>query len=264
MKKISIIACLFITVFLVLLIISVNNDQELDIVFVDQLETENPELIKTCVKRSDGKLVLVDVTKNSDEDIYLYVLKIYDHYRNTLPLSYTSPFKGNFEVIDLRKMNDKLYIEVKTLYLEDQEFSNFLTALMWSYQGLGINTIEMKVNNEIFYLNKNEAINIEVETSSIFNNTEQVIYYTNDFEILPVTYLHDQDPVDFLMNKVLSKFDSISYTYEVVEKNLFISITDQELILSSVVTEVLLSNLEHLGIYENIVIIKNDIVVANN
>jgi len=262
MKKITVISCLLILVFLVLLIIIRDQPQDLEILFVEELEINTTERIKACVMRRDGKLVLVDVEKKNNENIYLYVLKLYDHYRNSLPASYITPLTGNFEVRKLEKRKTKLEIELELLYLQE-DFNTFLTALMWSYQQLGIEEIEVRVGKEVFRREKNTVINPEIETFLALDIKEQVIIHSQDEVMIPVTYYHNQDRIDFLMTKIIARFNTITYRYEILPLSIIIYIDDPQYEISESIINNLALNLESLD-YSNIVIIKNNLIIYDN
>lgn len=264
MKKIIIISCLLITIFLTLIFISREMGTDLEIRFVEELNPIQDTLLM-CVEREDGKLVLIDVEIHKHEDIYLYALKLYDHYRNSLPLNYSTPLDGNIEITNIKKINDKVYIELETLYLNGG-LNRFLTALMWTYQSLGINSIEIKINDQVFNLKKNDVINLEFASSSIYNTQTQVVIFYTDHEIIPITYCHEEDPIDFLMKKVISKsiYDKVTYEYQIINNNLILDIYDHNYLVSESIIQMILNNLINLGVFENIIILKNDLVVANN
>lgn len=261
MKKIAVILSLFALVFLVLFIIIDQDRQNLNIVYVDNLVGEEAVTVKVCVRRPDSKLALIDVEKHTDEDELIYILKIYDHYRNALPPRYTTPLVGNFEILKFEKTNDTLVIELKAMYLKEG-LSDFLTALMWSYQYRGIAAVDIKINKEQFRIEKNRAINPEIETP--YGNVTQTIFYREGDEILPVTYIHKENRVDFLLKKIISKYPGASYEYAAEGELLMIRITDPDYQISKDITDMLLLSIDNLGIYDNIVIIKNGDVVANN
>jgi len=108
MKKTIILLSIFLLVFLILIIIVNKQDEQLQIVYIDNFDEDYQEKLKVCTMRQDGKLVLIDVLKHNNEQNYYYILKLYDHYRNALPLGYSTPFKGNFEIEKLEKENDYL------------------------------------------------------------------------------------------------------------------------------------------------------------
>ncbi|MDD4076959.1 MAG: hypothetical protein PHT03_03165 [Bacilli bacterium] len=263
MKKVAVLVSIFTFVFLTLFIIIDQAEQKLNIVYVDRLAEEAGSTVKVCVKRSDGKLVLIDTCKHKQEDNYLYILKLYDHYRNALPPSYVTPLQGNFEIIKLEKTENKLNIELKAMYLKSG-FKEFLTAFMWSYQYMGIDSINMKINKEIFYLEKNTLINPEIDSYSAYDNIIQIVFYKEGDDIIPVSYYHQENRIDFLMNKVISKFPDVTYTYQIQDDMLTIRISDPDYQLSKEITDMLLLSIKHLNLYRNIIIIKNDVVVANN
>lgn len=249
---------LLIFVFLVIFIIARGQKDDLKIEFVDHLEVA-PETLKICAKRKDGKLVLVDVDKSSDENVYLYVLKLYDHYRNSLPLNYSSPLKGNIEIIELQKKDEELNACIRINYLQS-EVSEFLSALMWSYQSLGIQKLQIKINNEQFTLTSNPEVNRVVESSSIYDNYSQIILFYEENEIIPITFYHQENPIDFLIKKIIQRYD-IKYQYEIIEGVLIVRIDDDGYNLDRSIYWLIGRNLELLNKYQEIIIIVNDQLV---
>lgn len=261
MKKIAVILSLFTLVFLVLFIILKGDGQKLHIVYVDEFEEKTA--VKVCARRPDGKLVLVDVEKHTNEDDLLYILKTYDHYHNALPPTYVTPLSANFEVIKFEKTNIMLAIELKMTHLKSG-LQDFFTALMWSYQYRGIEGIDLKINKESFQLAKNRLINPESAATTPYGNIAQTIFHREGDEILPVTYLHRDDRINFLMHKVIAKYPDATYEYETVDRMITIRITDPEEQISKDVIEMLLLSIDHLDIFDHIIIIKNGAVIAHN
>lgn len=258
MKKIMIFSSLLIFVFLVIFIIARDQTDDMKIEFVDRLEVE-PETLKICAKRKDGKLVLIDVDKINDENTYLYVLKLYDYYRNSLPLNYSSPLHGNIEILELQKNGQEINASIKIYYLQSG-ISEFLSALMWSYQNLGIQKMQIKINNEQFTLTSNPEVNRVVESSSIYGNFTQTILFYEEEEIIPITYYHQENPIDFLIKKIIQRYD-IKYQYEIIEGVLIVRINDDDLNLDRTIYWLIGRNLELLNKYQEIIIIVNDQLV---
>jgi len=247
--------------FAFVLIIITKTKADIEIKYVNAFDDEYIHTLKVCVLNKDNRLVLVDVEKHNDEDIYTYVLKVYDHYRNNLPLEYLSPLKGNFEVVSVNKNKEELEIVIKILYLHST-IEEFLTALSWSYKELGIKKVNLIIDDKKFTLNTNANINVIIE--DIDFQTKQVIYYFNDGEIIPVTYFHNQNEVDFLINKIKNKFPSLNAKKEVYDNLLIIEFIDEEEVLSTEVINLIIKSLEDTRKYSNIIIIVNDKYVYNN
>lgn len=246
---------------LVIYLIASTEEQTLDIEYVTDLDYDNREVIKVCVLNENNQYVLINATKHNDEDIYIYVLKLYDYYRNNLPISYKSPLKGNFEVQKVKKAGEVLNIELKMLYYESG-VSEFLNALIWSYQDLGIEKINANINGNNFVVEKNASINPVIESSDLYNNHKQIIYYLNGEEIIPITYYHKEDKLQFLMNKVASKYN-ITYDIQVIDGFLIIDIEDNEQMLSKAVLNLIIKSIDQMGEFSEIVIIVNGEEVYN-
>lgn len=261
MRKLIALASLLIFVFLVLFIVSKPHPTELPVEFVSELEGEKNEVLTVCVLREDGKLVLIDVEKRNEENVYLYALKLYDHYRNSLPPKYTTPLKGNFEVKKLEKKGRTVSIELDFLFLEEN-LKSFLTALMWTYQQLGIDSVNVKAGREEYKLEKNETVNIMRE--SLKPTRKQTIQFWEGEAILPVTYYHEMDETAFLIEKFLERFPEVSYTFSDHAGFLILEIIDPRFEITTITIENLAFNLENLGLYRDIVILKNGILVYNN
>lgn len=256
-------ASLLIFVFLVILIVAKPQPTALPIEFVSELETEEKDHFTACLLREDGNLMLLDIEKKSDENIYLYALKIYDHYRNSLPLKYQSPLKGNFEVKKLEKKGKDLEIELEFLYLEEN-FKLFLTALMWTYQNLGIENVHLKIGKENFHLKRDEIINPKIESTNPSKSVAQIIYYHEEEGVLPVTYLHEEDMTYFLLKKFIDPIPEATFTFENNSGLLIVNIVDPRHEVDLPLIDSIGFNLEKLGLYEDIVIVKNGLLVYNN
>lgn len=263
MKKVVPIIILLIFFSFVLILISKYNEHSIDVEYVNELDEETEELVKVCVLNKDNQLVLIHVEKHNDDNIYEYVVKLYDHYRNNLPLNYKTPLQGNFEVLNVRKSNDVLILDLKMQYYE-AGISEFLNALSWSYQDLGIDKIDATINGNKFTVEKNANINVVIESSAIYNNDKQIIYYGNENEIKPVTYYHNQDKLYFLMEKLKDKYPEIKYEFEVIDSFLVISINDENNSISKTVINLLLMSLNQLDEFSEIVIIINNEDVYHN
>lgn len=261
MRKLLPIIILLMFFSLVIYLVASTEEQTLDIEYVTDLDYDNREVIKVCVLNENNQYVLINATKHNDEDIYIYVLKLYDHYRNNLPLSYKSPLKGNFEVQKVKKVKEVLNIELKMMYFESG-VTEFLNALIWSYQDLGIEKINAKINGNNFVVEKNANINPVIESSDLYNNEKQIIYYLDGEEIIPVTYFHKEDKLQFLMNKVASRYN-ITYDIQVIDSFLVIEIVDNEQMLSKAVLNLIIKSIDQMGEFSEIVIIVNGEEVYN-
>jgi hypothetical protein len=262
MKKFLILGSLFAVVFLIVAMIAKEEPADLEIVYVDELNSETPETIKTCVLRRDKKLVLIDVSKITNENIYLYVLKVYDHYQNSLPPDYVTPFSGHFEVLSVEKKGSHLTAVISSRYVTD-DLGIFARALMQTYHELGIETLDLSVNKEVIRLTAGDPINTEIESFAI-DAVSQVIYYQNGREILPVTYIHSGNQVDFLLGKLLGYYSSVTWSYETDNGFFTLEISDPEFAVDGGQITMLLDNLRHCVTYPNIVIIKNGFLAASN
>lgn len=229
--------------------------------YVNTFDTKQDYTLKVCVLNKEGKLVLVDVEKHNNENLYTYILKLYDHYRNNLPLEYKTPLNGNFEVIKLEKKEDELFIELDMLYLNSQ-LDSFFTSLCWSYKDLGIKKINMSIDCERIILNTNVSINAVFEDT--YFKTKQVIYYENDNEIIPVTYYHSSNKLEFLINKIKNKYGNIEIKYEIFDNLIIIDIDDENELLSESIIKLFILSLEELTEFDNIIIIVNDTHIFNN
>lgn len=263
MKKIAPFVILIMFLSFVLILLSNYNDIDLEIRFVNHLYTDSEEEIRLCVLNEDDKLVLINSKKHNDENLYEYILKTYDHYRNNLPIGYTTPLKGNFEVISLEKINDTLNIELDMLYYESG-LNTFLSALIWSYKDYGITKINATIDGNVFNINKDTAINTVIESTNIYGNYKQIIYFQNKDEVMPITYYHDDEKLDFLISKLVNKYININFSVELIDDFLVVSVEDEQEELSKPMINLLLMSLEETGEYSNIVIIVNNQDIYNN
>ena len=75
--------------FLILIILIPKATVETDVLYVNSFDIPNSENINVCVLNKQNKLALVNVEKHKNENLYFYILKLYDHYRNNLPFDYS-------------------------------------------------------------------------------------------------------------------------------------------------------------------------------
>lgn len=262
-KKTFLIISLICILFVAFYYLIAQSKQALDILYVDNFYEETKPVVKVCVKRTDGKLVLIDVEKHKTETDYEYILNLYDYYRNHLPMSYTTPLSGNFIIQQIKASDKKLDIRIKMLYLQEG-LQEFMTALMWSYQYLDIEEVTLRINNQVFNLHKDCVINLEICSYSPYDNIYQVIYYLEGDVIIPISYEHQENHLDFLLKKVISRYPKASFEYMIEEQTVTIRISDPDYSISESVLSLLLANIQSLNLYKNIIIIKNNITVFTN
>lgn len=247
--------------FLILIILIPKATVETDVLYVNSFDIPNSENINVCVLNKQNKLALVNVEKHKNENLYLYILKLYDHYRNNLPFDYKSPLNGNFEVINLEKSNNTLDIELDLLYLNG-ELNEFLTALSWSYGEVGIEKINLLINGNKFTLKKNQNINVQIEDPYL--KTKQVIYYQVDDGVIPITYFHNDEKIDFLVEKLTNKYKVIDIEIQIYDTLLMVYIDDPEEVLTENIIKLVIKSIDELDVYENIIIILNENEIYNN
>lgn len=247
--------------FLILIILIPKATVETDVLYVNSFDIPNSENINVCVLNKQNKLALVNVEKHKNENLYLYILKLYDHYRNNLPFDYKSPLNGNFEVINLEKSNNTLDIELDLLYLNG-ELNEFLTALSWSYGEVGIEKINLLINGNKFTLKKNQNINVQIEDPYL--KTKQVIYYQADDGVIPITYFHNDEKIDFLVEKLTNKYKVIDIEIQIYDTLLMVYIDDPEEVLTENIIKLVIKSIDEFDVYENIIIILNENEIYNN
>jgi len=262
MKKVAPLILILIFFGFVIIFLANQSDQDMNIEYVNSLSFDTKEDILVCILNEDNKLVLVNTKKHNDENIYIYILKLYDHYRNSLPLSYKSPLKGNFEIENVKKVGNVLNIDIKILYLEG-EINTFLNALIWSYQDYGIEKAVVNIDDNVFVVNKNANINTVIEGSDIYNTHKQIIYWDNNKDVLPITYYHSYGKLEFLMEKVKSKYGNINYDIQVVDSFVIINIDDEENYLSNNIISLIIKSVNVIEEFSEIVIILNEVNVYN-
>src|SRR5690554_4818989 len=233
--------------FLILIILIPKATVETDVLYVNSFDIPNSENINVCVLNKQNKLALVNVEKHKNENLYLYILKLYDHYRNNLPFDYKSPLNGNFEVINLEKSNNTLDIELDLLYLNGE---------------VRIEKINLLINGNKFTLKKNQNINVQIEDPYL--KTKQVIYYQADDGVIPITYFHNDEKIDFLVEKLTNKYKVIDIEIQIYDTLLMVYIDDPEEVLTENIIKLVIKSIHELDVYENIIIILNENEIYNN
>lgn len=218
-SRILLLVCLVLFVIVFLLI---DNNRDLgnyEVKLVDNLDDDYQEM-KICLLNCSEMLEVVNVkveNKNNLDKVSL-LIKLFDEFRNSLPLDYKTPLFENINVKSLKKINDTLYLEIEKIG-EKTNLDLFLTSLMWSYKYLGIKQIELKIGNKKYTLNENMKIN-PVVLSTIPKKTINYYELTNN-GFIPYTIYHNEEDIDILLT--MANINKTLVDYEIDNTNLVIS-----------------------------------------
>ena len=217
-KRILLLVCLSLFIGLFIYFEKNKNYDNYEIIMVDNLEEDSYKSIKICLLNQENKLEVISVKVNKNVDEFTYILKLFDEYRNSLPLDYKTVLFENLNVKAFQKNYDNLYIEIEKLG-KKTNLNDFLVSLMWSYRYLGIKSIDIKIGKFMYHIDENININpIFLTTSSQFH---QVYYEITDNGFIPYTVFHEMSCEDFIM-KMAGISDSLSYEIVKDSNNLYL------------------------------------------
>lgn len=220
-SRILLLVCLLLFVIVFLLI---DNNRDLgsyEVKLVDNLDDDYQEM-KICLLNCSEKLEIVNVKVEKNVDKISLLIKLFDEFRNSLPLDYKTPLFENINVKSLKKTNDTLHIEIEKIG-EKTNLDSFLTSLMWSYKYLGIKQIELKIGNKKYLLDENMKIN-PVFLSTIPKKTLNY-YELTDNGFIPYTIYHNEEDIDILL--AMANINKTLVDYEISDTNLVISFKEK-------------------------------------
>lgn len=192
-----------------------NAKGEYEIELVDSIE-DVKEKIKICLLNKDNKLEIIDVNKaiinekGINDDITL-LIKLYDEYRNSLPLDYKTTLFENINVKAIKREKDGLYLEIEKIGAKT-DVESFLTSLMWSYKYLGIKQMRVKIGKKVYQLDENIKINPIIFSTNL---SHKFVYYEfTENGIIPYTIYHNESDLEVLL-------DMFSVNNNIVSDNKF-------------------------------------------
>lgn len=191
-----------------------------EVELVDSI-SDKSEKIKICLLNENDKLEIVNVNvkKTGNYDEITYLIKLFDEYRNSLPINYKTTLFESINIKSLKRDNDILFIEIEKIGSKTN-VESFLTSLMWSYKYLGIKHLEVKIGKKIFKIDADVKINPVIFSTT---STHSVIYYEfTDYGMIPYTLFHNKGDLEVLLDMLSAKKNIISennFKYSIDNKN---------------------------------------------
>lgn len=242
----------------VFIVLMREEDPNFEIIFTNELEELHTS--KLCLKNENGKLEIIEFEHPKVNDIEKYIISLYNERRNSLPLNYVTPVREIFKVRHFERNNDELNISLEEV---SGNIKELMTSLMWTYQEIGIKTINFTINGLYYKYHENCDINVVYELISPNTYVKQTILYIDGSIIFPVTYYHKNDEIDFLLNKIFYKYGitNIDYQYISDDDYLYLYINDPDYNMNENIIDLIYTNIINLLNNNNVSIIKNGIVV---
>lgn len=222
-SRILLLVCLVLLVITFLLIDNNRNLGSYEVKLVDNLEDDYQDM-KICLLNNQEKLEVVSVkveNKSNLNEVDL-LIKLFDEFRNSLPLEYKTTLFENINVKSLKKVNDTLYLEIEKIG-EKTNLDLFLTALMWSYKYLGIKQIELKIGKKKYVLDENMKINPVVLAT--IPKKVQTYYELTDNGFIPYTIYHSDEDIDILLT--MANVSKTLVNYEINNNDLVINFLEE-------------------------------------
>lgn len=222
-SRILLLVCLVLFVITFLLIDNNRNLGSYEVKLVDNLEDDYQDM-KICLLNNQEKLEVVSVkveNKSNLNEVDL-LIKLFDEFRNSLPLEYKTTLFENINVKSLKKDNDTLYLEIEKIG-EKTNLDSFLTSLMWSYKYLGIKQIELKIGNKKYTLDENMKINPVVLAT--IPKKVQTYYELTDNGFIPYTIYHSEEDIDILLT--MANVSKPLVNYEINNSDLVINFLEE-------------------------------------
>lgn len=224
MKKkifISFVCIILLTSFLVIL----NNNEEKDIkiIYVDDINEKKTTSI--CAINENGLLEVInieyEIENKNTQDKYLSIFKVFNEYRNYLPINYSSPIKNLVSLKTLNVKDNTMIIEIESLY-NNENINILLDSLLWTYKDFNIKEISLIFNNKNYYVNVNSGINVKVFGN--LDSHKHLIYHFTELGYIPITYYHNQDKIIFTIKEFIDYYDydfeyDIKYVNDEIEIN---------------------------------------------
>lgn len=211
MMKKRVLLLVSLILFLIIFLIIDKNRQygEYEVRFVDEF-SQNYQDVKICLLNNEDKfeVVSIKVEKEVIKNDFGYLLKLFDEYRNSLPINYRTPLFENIKVISIKKDNDVMYLEIDKIGAKT-DLNSFLTSLMWSYRYLGIKQIELKIGNTKYFLDENTKINPIILSSRPLNT--QTYYELTENGFIPYTIYHNDNYLDMILKMSNVNIKDVSY-----------------------------------------------------
>ena len=225
-----------------------------DSVFDNVVNEDNEDVLLVYLENKDGKLVGVNVKVDSlENDLILQKWNLLTSDIG-LPNGYKSVLSQNVNLNSYEIKDHILVLDVSS-EIHSTNGRKMLECLAWTFIEGEIEEIKLRENGvelteingyHISKINKKMGINLDYETSYLFESIATTVVYTMDDYILPVTYFHlEEDVCTYIVEKTLSVFNEefSNYEYELNEEALVINFLD-EVTLSNKTLESLTKSFE--------------------
>lgn len=252
----------FILCFFVILFIfyeSKKNYDNYEVKIIDNYNLSEQNELKVCLLNKDKQLEIVNIKVDKGIDEISYIIKLFDEYRNSLPLEYSTVLFENLNIKNLRRNNEKLYLEIEKLGPKTN-LDSFLTALMWSYKHLGIKEIEVKISGTVYKIDDQIKINtlyLSTKPSSI-----STYYEITDNGVIPYSIIHEMDEIELFL-KMSGIYNESSYNVKKNEKEVILYLDNKFQEVTDEMIQELYYNINLLDSYKNVSIYLNDNLINN-
>ncbi len=207
------------------------------------------------LKNTGGKLVGVNVEVDElEEDEILQKWNLLTSNSDMLPTGYTSVINKD-AVLNSYEIKESLLVLDVSPEIKLSSGRSAVETLAWTFINDEITEVALVVNGErlteidgyrINKITKKMGINLEYETSYLFESTSTTVVYSENDYLLPVTYFHLEDDIcTYILDKTLEKYeeDILEYEYELNEEALVINFVD-DITLSEKALETLTKSIE--------------------
>lgn len=211
MMKKRVLLLVSLILFLIIFLIIDKNRQfgKYEIIFVDEI-SQNYQDVKICLLNNEDKFEVVNikVEKEVIKNDFGYLLKMFDEYRNSLPINYRTPLFENIKVLSIKIDNEVMYLEIDKIGAKT-DLNSFFTSLIWSYRYLGIKQIELKIGNTKYFLDENTKINPIILSSRPLKT--QIYYELTENGFIPYTIYHNNNCLDMILKMSNVNIKDVSY-----------------------------------------------------
>ncbi len=189
-----------------------------------------PNTTLVYVKNRAGLIVGIEasIIEEVDDDIY-QKWNVMTKNASSLPVGYTSAINVN-TVLNEYVINQgvlELHVSEEIINSDGRKTAE---ALAWTYINEEINEVKLfvddieikKINDYVVTkINKKMGINLEYETSYLFESISTTIMYYKEDCLMPVTYFHmEEDVCSYILDKTLleaSLDGDVDFDYELQE-----------------------------------------------
>lgn len=252
----------FILCFLVIVFVFYESKKSYDnyeVKIIENFNLNEQNDLKVCLLNKDKQLEIVNIKVDKGIDKISHIIKLFDEHRNSLPLEYSTVLFDNLNIKNLRRDNEKLYLEIEKLS-QKTNLDSFLTALMWSYKYLGIKEIEVKISGTVYKINDQIKINtlyLSTKPSSL-----STYYELTDNGVIPYSIIHDMDEIELFL-KMAGIYNESSYNIKKTEEEVFLYFDNKFQEVTDEMIQEIYYNIDLLDSYKNVNIYLNNNLIDN-